>query len=377
MLAKLLLAVWSCIGLLWWMISWCLVLAAEKKSSATAPKPREKKSLSIFKPLPPLEYNGLSIVARGLESFISQLDKESELLLGIHDNDWSEITPFINRMQSAYPAARLVIVRRSETDAYANPKIAWQKLLIPHATGELWLWSDADIVASPGFLDRARTEFDESGAEMLTFPYTVRALPHPPALLDALFVNTEFYPGVLLLRRLGPVDFGLGAGMLFSRESFLKKADWNLLGTCLTDDFMLGQLLQPVRLSSTTLETVADAVEWPTALTHYLRWKKTVCWCRPAGFAAQIITMPVLGWLAFALWQPMNPWAWLGLIGMIQADVLFAALICRAIGCKLDFASILATEAWSPARILFWGLCWLPGPVKWREKSWRHIHQPA
>jgi ceramide glucosyltransferase len=336
-----------------------------------------KKSMTIFKPLSPLESGGLRIEARGLESFIAQLDEASELLLGVHDADWPEVRPFIQRMKAAYPEARVIVVHRSEADTLANPKIAWQKLLAAHATGELWLWSDADIIVPPGFLAQARTEFETCGAEMLTFPYSIRAVNRLPDLLDALFVNAEFYPGVLLLRRVGTVDFGLGAAMLFTRESFLRKVTWEKLGSALADDFVLGQSLQPVRLSATTLETVAHVENWTEAFAHYLRWKKTVCWCRPVGFAAQVIAMPVLGWIGFVLSDPFNPWAWAGLVAMIQADVLFAALICRATDCRLSAPALLVTEAWSLWRVLFWTLCWLPGPIKWREKSWRSALEPS
>jgi len=376
MCVEILLVAWTCIGVLWWVISWRLVVAAGKPSFFGAGA-GEKKLLTIFKPLPRLEGRGLEIEARGLESFISQLDELSELLLGVHETDWPRVMPFIERMQAAYPGARLTVVRRSEADTLANPKIAWQKLLVPHACGELWLWSDADIVAPPKFLDEARAEFETCGADLLTFPYAIRTLPHPPAILDALFINAEFYPGALLLRRFGPVDFGLGAAMLFSRDNFLHKVDWEKLGSALADDFMLGQMLQPVRLGSTTLETVADVTAWRSAFGHYFRWKKTVYWCRPIGYAAQILVMPLLGWIGLAAWHPSSFWAWAGLLGMIQVDVLFATLICRKIGCPLTGRSWLAIEAWSVSRILFWIICWLPGRIKWREKCWKGFRKPV
>lgn len=310
-----------------------------------------------------------------MESFISQMDGESELLLGVHETDWPEVMPFIRQMQAAYPDARVVVVRRSEADTLANPKIAWQKLLVARATGQLWLWSDADIVAPSGFLEQARAEFESCGAELLTFPYAVRAMPHPPAILDALFVNAEFYPGVLLLRGFGPVDFGLGAALLFARDSFLREVDWEKLGSALADDFMLGQILQPVRLGSTTLETVADATNWRAAFGHYFRWKKTVYWCQPIGFAAQVLVMPLLGWMGLVASHPGSLGAWIGLMGMVQADVLFAALICREIGCPLPGRSWLAIEAWSLSRVLFWVICWLPGGVWWRGKCWRGLQK--
>ncbi len=312
-----------------------------------------------------------------MESFIAQLDETSELLLGVHEADWPEVSPFVNRMKLSHPNASIVVVRKSGPDMVANPKIAWQKILALQAKGDVWLWSDADIIAPPGFVNLARDEYEACRAGMLTFPYVIRSLPHMPTVLDALFVNVEFYPGVLLLRRLGPVDFGLGASMIFSRDVFLNKTNWAELGASLADDFVLGQTLKPVQLSATTLETVADARTWPSAWDHYFRWKKTICWCRPWGFAGQLIAMPVMGWLACVFLHPIDAWAWAGLFGMIQSEVLFAILICRQVGCMVNYRFLLAIEAWSLLRILFWLLCWLPGPVSWREKIWHHSRQPA
>jgi ceramide glucosyltransferase len=376
MSVKLLLLAWSGVGLFWLMLCWWLV-ATSCRSSKPVKETGPKKFLTIFKPLPLLNGKGLALEERGLESFVAQMDASSEMLLGVHEADWPEVKAFVERMAKIHPGASVIVVRRGTPDAVANPKIAWQKILAPQAKGELWLWSDADIVAPPDFLQQARNEFENCGAGMLTFPYTIRKLSQPPTLLDALFVNVELYPGVLLLRKVGLADFGLGAGMLFSRESFSSKADWEKLGASLADDFVLGQALQPVRISTMTLETVTEAATWQAALNHYSRWKKTICWCRPLGFAGQAIAMPLFGWIAFVLWQPFNFWSWAGLIGMIQAEVLFAFLICRQVGCPVRAQALPAIEAWSLWRIFFWILCWLPGPIQWGEKSWQRAQEPA
>jgi len=334
-------------------------------------EPTARPTLSVFKPLPPLGATGIKIVASGLESFIAQLDAESEMLLGIHEADRDFTAPFLDRMRAKYPDAKLKVVFRTEPDGVANPKIAWQKILADGAEGELWLWSDADIVAPEGFLKSARLEYEQSGAAMMTFPYVVREIPSPPALLEALFVNVEFYPGVLLLRKLGPVDFGLGAGMLFRRDDFLRLMDWKEIGAWLADDFFLGQKLRPVRIGMATLATVPGSSTWTGALLHDFRWTKTIRWNRPMGAFARILILPVLGWLIAVALHPFHFFAWAGLIGMIQADVFFAAAICRRADCHLKIADILGMEIWSLWRIVLWFLCWLPWPVPWSGKTWR------
>jgi hypothetical protein len=278
MFSEAALIVWSGIALVWWLVAWRLV-ATEPRESGGGETVGDKRFLTIFKPLPPLG-GGTFREARGLESFISQLDERSELLLGAHEPDRAVVESFLASMHARYPGARLEVVWRNEPDSVANPKVAWLKILATHATGELWLWSDADIVAPAGFL--------RADAGMLTWPYVVREIARGPALLDALFVNTEFFPGVLLLRRKGPVDFGLGAALLFSRKDFEARVAWEEIGAALADDFVLGQRLQPVRIGRAVLTTAADEESWPAAARHYLRWSKTVRWNRPLGAALRL-----------------------------------------------------------------------------------------
>lgn len=370
MFSKIVLALWSCAGLIWWILAWRLV-AADQRKSDPVPDLTARRTLSVFKPLPPLSVKGLDLMAAGLESFVAQLDSESELLLGIHEADRDFTAPFVKRLLAEYPDARLKVIFRTERDDVANPKIAWQKILARHAKGELWLWSDADIFAPAGFLQSARLEYARSDAAMMTFPYVIREMPAAPALLEALFVNVEFYPGVLLLRHLGPVDFGLGAAMLFQRDDFLRQVDWDEIGARLADDFCLGQNLRPVRIGTATLATMARASTWKDALLHDLRWTKTIRWNRPVGSFARILIMPVLGWLAAVTLYPTHFFAWLGLLGMIQAEVLLAAVICRRAGCHLKLGNILSMEVWSFWRITLWFLCWLPWPILWSGKIWR------
>ena len=310
--------------------------------------------------------------APGLESFVAQLDSDTELVLIFHEEDQARVViPFVGLMNLKYPKARLLMFSREQPDAVPNPKIASLMEYAPSAKGELWLWSDADIIAPPGFLQSARAEFAKCDAVMMTFPYVVRQVSRPAALFDALFVNAEFYPGVLLLRQRGAADFGLGAGMLFERERFEQCVDWNELGAYLADDFQLGQKLQPVRIGAATLETVAGESTWPDALRHDLRWNKTVRWNRPGGYFARLMVLPVAGWLVAAALHPGHIFVWLGLLGMIQAEVAAVAAICREIGCRLNRKDFVMLECWSLWRVMVWALCWLPGPVTWSGRIWR------
>jgi len=369
MFSEMLLAAWSGAGLIWWVMAWRLVAMTDRQEGVSGESPA-RRSISVFKPLPPLGAGGLQAEAAGVESFISQLDDEAELLLGVHEADRASVEPFVERMRREYPHARIEVIHRSKPDDMANPKIAWQRLLAPQARGDLWLWSDAEIVAPAGFLRSARLDFERGGAAMVTFPYAVRAIPSPQALLDALFINVEFYPGVLLLRKLGPVDFGLGAGMLFSRSEFERCVDWKELGCSLADDFVLGQKLKPVQIGRSVLTAQIHEAGWKSAILHHLRWNKTVCWNRPVGFAARILVLPLTGWLIYLMLHPVQPIAWAAFLGMMELDVFFAAALCRRLDCPLKAHHLWAMQLWSLWRIFVWIGCWLPWPVNWRGQLW-------
>jgi ceramide glucosyltransferase len=363
---------WSALGLLWWGISWGLVRAEARGATPeefAPPAPETSaSSLTIFKPLPLFDRSDFD--PRGIASFLAQLGEHDEMLLGAHQADRARLEPELASLAAKFAPARLRVIWRSEPDTLANPKVAWLRFLAPQARGELWLWSDADIIAPAGFLRSAREDYFAAGAKLMTWPYVVREVSSAPALLDALFVNADFFPGVLVLRRLGPVDFGLGAALLFARADFEAAVSWSDLGAALADDFVLGQKLQPVRIGRAVLTTQADVRTWGAALLHYLRWSKTVRWNRPGGTAARIVVLPLLGWLALVLVRPGSPWSWLGLGGMMQMDVLAAALIFREIGCRLALRHLVTLELWSLGRPLVWLACWLPWPVTWRGRRW-------
>jgi len=210
------LAAWSGLALVWWVISWRLVPSEEPAPPVDPVAESEEarlRSLTIFKPLPPLDVAPFR--PDGIESFLAQMDARTELLLGVHEPDLAKFEPWLTRMRQHFPAARLRVVWRTDAGDVRNPKVAWLKILAPHATGDLWLWSDADIAVPPGFVQAAREEYAAAGLKLVTWSYIVGEIGPPPALLDALYVNVEFFPGVLLLRRFGPVDFGFGAALLF------------------------------------------------------------------------------------------------------------------------------------------------------------------
>ena len=297
------LGVWTCIGIAWWVVAFVLVMSVRnRRHCAGKPDPRR---ITVFKPLPrSLGEEEFARFDKPIESFIADLDENSELLIGCHRPDQARLEDYVRRMRERHPDADVRLVVHENPNRYPHPKVSWMCVLAPYATGELWLWSDSDMRAPPGTIRSMRVDYERTKARCLTSPYVVRQTRTSAEMLDTLYVNLEFYPGVILLSGQNMIQFGLGSGMLFEAEDFKRRVDWDFLGGCLAEDFHLGGLLKPTQLGSMCLSTVPAARGWKEAFLHYLRWQKNVRWCRPLPYAAQLIIHSVARLAGLVAHQP-------------------------------------------------------------------------
>jgi ceramide glucosyltransferase len=374
---ELFLSGWSGIAFVWWLLALGLLLRGARPKPT--PAGNRVASITVFKPLPPVEgEEERGELARGIESFISQLRPEDEIVLGVNKESVAGWEKHFARWRANWPTARIQVVRQEVPKQHANPKIAWLEVLAKSARGEYWLWSDADVTAPPGFLQEAAALVSSSN-HAVTAAYVVRRVHDSRGVLDALFVNVEFLPGAMLLDWLGQRDFGYGAVMLFRAETFQSKVSWQELGAALADDHELGRRLQPVVLCPTLVETFTRPRGWSGAWQHYYRWQKTVRWCQPAGFAALLVVLPGLGWASAVLTSGGANVFLFGLAGQWVIEILVAALACGIVGCRLPPRTWAGVMLWPFARALTWIAVWLPLPAIWsgRERAWFAPRQPV
>ncbi len=365
------LVLWSGLALCWWLLAGLVVIRS--LVATPAPAAPDRRRITVFKALAPAS-DGLERQRLGacLASFVAELDDAAELLVGAPGTDAAYWRRWLERIRALYPTAAIKLVVDHAPHRYgANPKISWMRILAPHASGELWFWSDADMRAPAGTLRALRTDFGRGDVGLLTSPYVVRQVSGPAEFLDALYVNLEHYPGAVLLARLNRLRFAFGAGMLFEAAAFRRRVSWRYLAGCLADDFHLGRLMQPVRLGSVRLSTLPASRGWAGALAHYHRWQKTVRWCAPGAYAAQILVLPALGWLGWLVVDPFAPAAWAGLAAVAGMEATAAWTICALLGCRIELRHLPALPLWTLVRAATWLICWLPSPIRWRGTTWR------
>ncbi len=368
---KVFLIIWSGAAFVWWLIA--LILLALGCRQKTAGALGKRASISVFKPLPPVrDEQECAALAEAIGTFISQLAAEDEIIIGMDATDAAGWQPGLQAWRESWPSARIKVIVREVPRQWANPKISWLQVLALSAQGEVWVWSDADVVAPPGFLSDIVYQLATSGSNAVTSPYAVQHIQQAPGVLDALFVNVEFLPGALLLGRLSQRDFSYGAATAFRAETFRARGDWHKLGTALADDHKLGKLLKPVTLSKTMVSTITKPAGWAEAWQHYYRWQKTVRWCRPGGYAALLVLMPVMGWVLASLFSGLKLFFVAGLGAALGGEILVALLACWLVGCQLPAATWAGILLWPFFRAATWLLVWLPLPVLWsgRQRAW-------
>ena len=374
----ILLISWSVLAGVWWLIATVLVFVGPRRKrneSGSAHHP-----VTVFKPIPPVrDETEQQLLAGAIESFISQLERDDELLIGVDQRELSGWEGVFNNWRSRWPDAQIVIVAQAEPRQLSNPKVAWMQVLSAKAHNDAWLWSDADVIVEPGFLRTLRNALNDQEASAVTAAYAVRHVNKPAAMFDALFVNVEFLPGALLLERIGSTEFAYGAAILFRARTFRERVDWADLGARLADDHELGRRLRPVKVLDAVVSTFTLPGSWGDALKHYYRWQKTVRWCRPAGYAALILVIPLAGWaIAVAISAGGQMFA-AGFLGQWLFEILVCTVICLRIGCRLPPLTWPGLMLWPLVRMIAWMLAWLPLPVVWgrREAAWSAPTKPA
>lgn len=366
------LVAWSGAACIWWLVSAFAVRTFRARAPVAGPSATGGKSLVLFKPLPPgLPPREREQIVRALDSFAAQLRPEDCMLVGIPESEsWDEVKA---GLEKRHPHKQFQwIVRPSRQVQWPNPKVDGLACLAGYASREnvLWLWSDVDIVAGPDFLSRLLADWDSAPAALVTCPFVIRQVTQPWHLLDALFVAADFFPGVCLFGGRRTVRFALGSAMLFRPEDFFSRGGWEKIGRMLADDFALGNLLQPARLGSAVLETHSSAESWSKAVEHVYRWQKTIRWCRPFGFAGQIVMFPILGWFAAVFFWGGGLNLLLGILVLLFCESVRSAIQLRLCGCAVRPSQWIYLPFCAIVRAVCWLACWLPFPVSWRDKFW-------
>jgi ceramide glucosyltransferase len=270
-------------------------IAALRFAMRAAPPPPMLQALprvAILKPL-----RGLTQGLRDHLISYFNLDYPSvDYYFGVSDNsdDAAGVPLELHKIYSQRPIDLVV----GAEPGCANRKVAKLiKMADLAGDADLIVMSDADIAVEPDHLRRLVGELaanDKLGVVSCLY----RARPDGPlaARLEALAVNTDFTPMVMLSAALEPVRFALGATVAIKRATLDAIGGFRAIKDKLADDYYIGKLAADrgwgVELSSSIVNTVAYEQTFADFWNHQLRWARTYRTTRPLSLATILLHGP-------------------------------------------------------------------------------------
>jgi ceramide glucosyltransferase len=260
-------------------------------------------------------------LAANLEAFRTALGPGDELLIGAA---WPEDPAIALAREVFGDDERVRIVAGSSSHA-TNLKIATLVALERVATRDIIVLVDSDVRLDPALLDGLVSPLANPRTGLATALY--RGVPSGTLAshLEALWINMDFVPSVLAHHLVhGGIDFALGAANAVRREVLAAIGGIVTLGEVLADDHVLGKRVSQagyrVTIASVCVPIGLDSSLRDT-LARLLRWCRTYRACRPAGYAATIISHHGVTFAVLAL----------GLAGLGVGSVRVATALLAAI----------------------------------------------
>jgi ceramide glucosyltransferase len=258
---------------------------AIRVSSPAPPVPESAPSVAILKPL-----NGLTANLRDKLASYLELDyPRVKYYFGVSDSrDRAAQIPA--SLRESYPQQQMTLVVGAEPGC-SNRKVAKLIAMAEQAPdADIIVIGDADIAVDR---DHLRRLVGELAADERTgvISCLYRARPGGPfaSRLEALAVNTDFTPMVMLSAAVEPVRYALGATVAIKRTALEQIGGFRAIKDFLADDFHLGKLAADknwtVGLSSSIVTTVSHERTFAEFWNHQLRWARTYRTTRPLSLA--------------------------------------------------------------------------------------------
>jgi ceramide glucosyltransferase len=363
--------------LLWLMalasIAYCLVgvFAARRFFSQPVPEPPpEFPPVSVLIPLCGSDF-------RAFENYVS-LCRQSyptfQLVFGVLDPQDSSVA-LIERLKADFTELDIELVVDTRTLGN-NPKVSNLQNMLEHARYDTLILMDSDIRVRNGFLLKIAPHISDDRVGLVTCFYRGSEAPGMPSKLEAIGITAEFAPGVLVAWLMEGLSFALGATVATTKEKLSAIGGFRALADFLSDDYMLGQLMQQagyeVRLLPEVVETVVPRVGFMHLLRHQVRWSRGIRACRPGGHLGLIFThgtvMALVNWAISGMSVPSSL--------LLMATVAIRLWMGWIVGVK-HLGDLLLKKYFLllPVRDLFaflvWCLSLVGHTVEWRGKNYR------
>jgi ceramide glucosyltransferase len=341
-----------------------------RAASQDFPASRPLAPVSILKPLKGTDLE----MYENFRSHCLQDYPAYEILFGVSDPEDPAI-PFVERLQAEFPQHEIRLLHCPERLG-ANVKVSTLTQMLPQARNRFLIVNDSDIRVPQDYLRRVMARLAEPNIGLVTCPYRGIANPTIGSRLESLGISTDFFPGVLVARKLETIKFGLGSTLAFERRHLEAVGGFEAFLDYLADDYQIGASIAglglAVQLSTLTVDSYLPRYTLRSFLDHQLRWARTVRDSRYWGYLGLGATFGLPWALITVVLARGAGWAWMLLAAVALLRVAVALRVGRSV---LHDRQLVRLLVWLPVRDLLALWIWLQSfaghTVAWRGDSYR------
>jgi ceramide glucosyltransferase len=364
-------------SLLYYLVAAIIALRFARRSREPAPPlPKIPPRVAVLKPL-----NGRrnSLVAN-LTSYLEADYPRIEYYFAVSSyEDPATEVPVSLRAHYQFKPITLLVGKPPDANRKVGKLI---RMAERAARAEIFVLSDADIAVSRDHLRRVVGELSANEKTgVVTCLYRARPVGSFASRLEALCVNTDFAPQVMLSAAIEPTRYALGATIAIKREALAAIGGFERLKDLLADDYYLGKLVSDagydVKLSSSIVTTTCEESSFADFWDHQLRWARTYRTTRPASLATILVHGPFWA-LLFLVASGFSRLALGTLLVVIAARIMMARLMIRRV---LELPE-LGRDAWlAPLKDLVLTAIWFASlasnEVRWSGRRLRILRGGA
>jgi ceramide glucosyltransferase len=265
---------------------------AKTASLPPPPLPKIAPRVAILKPL-----HGLSAtLPENLMSYFELDYRRVEYLFGVSGYD-DRATDAVVALKPQYAFAQSTLAVGEEPGC-SNRKVSKLIRMAARAPrAEIFVLSDADISVERDHLRRLVGELcadDQLG--VVTCLYRAKPNGSLASRLEALFVNTDFVPLIVVSNAIEPINYSLGATIAIKREALEAIGGFQRVKDLLADDYYIGRFASEqgykIKLSSSVVTVRNDELRFAEFWKHQLRWARTYRTTRPVSLVTILLHGP-------------------------------------------------------------------------------------
>ncbi len=289
------------------------------------------------------------------------------------------VIPVIRRVIAGFPDHDIMLCINPALHG-PNYKVSNLINALPHASHDIVIVCDSDIMVAPDYLQSVVAHFSDPQVGLVTSLYRTSNVHGIATAVETLGFTAEMIPNVLVARQLEGLTFALGASMAVRREALLDIGGFDALANYLADDYQLGNKIHlagwRIALDSCFVESVIKPENIMAVLSRQLRWARTMRVSRPGGYLASGITLPFPAVLLATLLAPSPA------VGLAAVVLLYGVRLSVSTIFSRSFVkdNLLPRWLWLlPLRDMLaffaWALSFLGNRVEWRGS--RFILKPG